>query len=322
MNTKSFLYRELTEEELSRVISSALHTDIVEYQLLSGGLFNTTYRIRTGNCGEVVLRVGPVNRHLLMPFEHNLMLSEKLVYDHCRAAGIPVSEVLAMDISKSVVDRDFMIVRNIPSQPLYGMEISDDDLNRIYRDVGIHTAKMHAISGPKFGRIADVHRGGGFDRWSDCLKDELIQWESVAANSGVYSEEDLRRVHRIFDRYAPLLDEIAEPRLVHTDLWGGNILIREEDGVPQLAAIIDADRALWGDPDFDCACTQWMLNDSFADGYGRRFSTDPDHITRRRIYRLLILLFNAYVYKIEYDDPESMDYERKTARELIDLLDV
>ena len=122
----SSVYRDLTAEELRAVVEGSLHTKIILAEHLTGGLFNTTYRIETTDCGTVVLRAGPVNRHLLMPFEHDLMESETEVYRLCREKGIAVSEVLVCDTTKTVVERDFMIVRSIPSQPRVRMrKISD-----------------------------------------------------------------------------------------------------------------------------------------------------------------------------------------------------
>ena len=119
MEIKSSLYRELSESELQQVISTALHTTFTDYRLLTGGLFNTTYFVDTVDCGKVVVRMGPVNRHLLMPFEHQLMRTEAMFYDLCRAGGVPVSEVLFLSTDKSILDRDIMIVRYIPSKNFY-----------------------------------------------------------------------------------------------------------------------------------------------------------------------------------------------------------
>ena len=102
----SSLYLELSKEELRKLISETLNTDINSAKLLTGGLFNTTYYIDTMKYGSVVLRAGPVNRHLLLPFEHSLMQAEQLVYKLCREAQVPVSEILFMDTSKRIIDCD------------------------------------------------------------------------------------------------------------------------------------------------------------------------------------------------------------------------
>lgn len=72
----SSLYRECSQEELAVLVAEALGTEMRSARLLTGGMFNTTYLVETEGYGKVVLRLGPVNRHLLMPFEHRLMEAE------------------------------------------------------------------------------------------------------------------------------------------------------------------------------------------------------------------------------------------------------
>ncbi|MBQ8639039.1 MAG: hypothetical protein IJ468_07715 [Lachnospiraceae bacterium] len=81
----SFLYRELSSPELESLVSKALKTEILSSHLLTGGLFNTTYFVDTVKYGKTVLRIGPVNRHLLMPFEHRLMEAEEADREVCIA---------------------------------------------------------------------------------------------------------------------------------------------------------------------------------------------------------------------------------------------
>ena len=315
---KSSLYCELTSKELSDIMQSALRTSIDSARLLTGGLFNTTYLVDTTDGNRVVLRAGPVNRHLLMPFEHRLMETEEHVYRLCSAQQSPVSQVLAIDTSKKRIDRDIMIVRYIPSKPMNETNLDKSDKVRISRDIGEAVAKMHRITAQRFGRITDVTAGGGFSHWSECLKDELRQWEKVAVPTGLYSETEHLKIRTIFDRATPLLDEIHIPCLIHTDLWAGNLLISNRPPHPEFAAIIDADRALWGDPDFEFSSIQWMLEyDTFWEGYGRRLSQDVTHRTRRDVYHLLFCLWNSYVYWQEYNNLEEADAERAVARELI-----
>lgn len=160
----SSLYLELSKEELRKLISETLNTDINSAKLLTGGLFNTTYYIDTMKYGSVVLRAGPVNRHLLLPFEHSLMQAEQLVYKLCREAQVPVSEILFMDTSKRIIDCDYMIVRYIPSVPMNEAVLCSDNNSQICRDIGAATAKMHSITHSHFGRIVDVENGKGFSK--------------------------------------------------------------------------------------------------------------------------------------------------------------
>ena len=85
----SSLYRELTDYELNMFVSEALRAKLISAHPLTGGLFNTTYLVETEEYGKTILRAGPVNRHLLMPFEHHLMEAVESVYSLCGALGIP-----------------------------------------------------------------------------------------------------------------------------------------------------------------------------------------------------------------------------------------
>ena len=310
----SALYRELTESEIAKITASALHTGVVSYRLLSGGLFNTTYLLETEDCGKVVLRAGPVNRHLLMPFEHHLMEAEAQVYALLGARGIPASELLAMDDSKRVIDRDFMLVRYIPGTAMSQLELTDEDRSRISRDVGEATARMHGITAPRFGRVADVKNGGGYEKWSECLLSELSGWEKVGIASGVFTKAELSEIHKIFNAAVPYLDEIKEPRLVHTDLWLGNILVRTDTERPEFGAIIDADRAIWGDPMYEFSSIRWAYNEaSFWEGYGAILPQTTADKVRRALYTLFNRMLNAYVYLAEYNNPEQCLAEHEDA---------
>lgn len=67
---------------------------------------------------KLVLRLGPVNRHLLLDFERNLMPAEQCIYRICAQRGIPASNMLVCDTSRDIIDRDYSFVEYIPSLPL------------------------------------------------------------------------------------------------------------------------------------------------------------------------------------------------------------
>lgn len=310
---KSSLFQELSEAELSLIISRALQTDVVSSRLLSGGMFNTTYLIETAEAGRVVLRVGPVNWHLLMPFEHRLMAAEKEVYALCAQNGVPSSQLLAADTTKTLLDRDYMMVRYIPGGAMSEIQLEPRDRARICRDIGGAAAKLHQIKGSRFGRIVGAESGGDMS-WSQCLFQELLDWERVGVPAALFTEEEHREIRLLFQKAAPCLDEITEPRLVHTDLWLGNILVRTDGKTPEFAAIIDADRALWGDPMFEFSSIRWAYaEDSFWEGYGGRPPQSRQGDIRLAVYTLLNRLWNAYVYQREYNQPENAQRERAGA---------
>lgn len=243
------------------------------------------------------------------------MEAEESVYSLCGAQGIPTSEIMITDTSKTLLDRDFMFVRYIPGHPMSEMELDPQDRERIVRDIGAATARFHDISSPRFGRIVDVRHGGGFSRWSDALAHELREWEKVGIPASIFNQQEHREIRLLFEKAAPCLDEVKRPRLVHTDLWLGNILIRTDTARPEFAAIIDADRALWGDTDFEFSSIQWSYGEAaFWEGYGRPLAWDDASRIRRSVYTLLNRLWNSYVYQAEYNEPENASQEAADAR--------
>ena len=212
VNSRSALYQPLTEAELVRVVAAGLHTRPVSQKLLTGGLFNTTYLVNTAHCGKVVLRMGPVNRHLLMPFEQHLMESEAQVYDLLAQRGVAASEILAVDLSKTVVDRDFMFVRYLPSRAMSECDLAGEDRERVCRAIGEAAGRMHEICADRFGRVAAVSHGRGHARWSDALYADLLEWETVAAPAEIFPGEAHEEIRRLFRAAAPVLDEITSPQ--------------------------------------------------------------------------------------------------------------
>ena len=320
---KSNLFRELTADELKTVVRELLHTTPPSARLLSGGLFNTTYLVDTADCGTTVLRVGPMNRHLLLPYEHFLMEAETEVYSLCRKAGVPSSEVLAADWSKTILDRDIMFVRYIPSTAMHETPLTDAERERIRRDTG-HTMRLYnGITGEKFGRPHDILHGGGFARCSDALMKEIDEFEEVCVLTGLFSADEHKRIRGLFDAARPILDEIAVPHLLHTDLWEGNILVKETaDGNHTFAALIDADRALWGDPDFELPCMDYWTKDSpaFREAYGAVPEETIHTRIRRLLYDLLMKIWAVYIYEIEYNDPDQRKREYRGSLRVMEEL--
>ena len=324
MNETSKIYKELSEEELNKIIENYVGNEIeFEANLISGGLFNTTYHIKINKSKkEWILRVGPVNKHLILPFEENLMKSEAYVYELCNQHNIPCSKVLICDVDNKIINRDYMLVEYIDSKIISEIKVSQEIEDKLYEEVGMYASRLHNIKSDKFGRVYDVYKGDGFNLWSECILDEVLKYESKFKEFKIFKEEELRLFKSVVYKYKDILDEIEVPHLIHGDLWPGNILVKEENGNYIVPAIIDADRAIFGDTDFEFA-SPWITNKSLFKGYGNKLSTDEKSETRRKIYRLLHSLIDTYVWFVEYDKYEwGLDNKVKSielANEILEL---
>jgi len=307
MNSDSFLFRTVSQEKLSKCCEQYLEEPLVGWELLKGGLFNTTYRLDTAS-RSVILRIGPVNRHRLLPYEQNLMAAELCVQNLLHSHGIPTSRTILMDPTRKILDRDVSVVAFIPGINMLSREFAKEEEQKICRQLGELAKKIHNISAQEyrgirdncFGRVSLVLDGKGSSSWEGAILSEAEQWAGCALEGALFDETDLERIMNCFRRFSPLLQAVKKPQLVHGDLWYGNILLRED---LQIAALIDGDRAFFGDPAFDLA-SPWIDRAAFLDGYGIK-ELDRDTALRCRIYRFLIGLEDCHVLKTEYNNPQG-----------------
>ena len=308
--------------ELDRMVAAAFPAwKTYRTTMLKGGLFNTTYTLESDDApGEkYVLRVGPVRRELLLPYEHHLMDAECWAYEKMAEVGIPTSEVVHKDTTKTLLDRDFMIVKFIESVQLNRAEMNEEDRYTVFREAGRYCRKMNDIHTEKFGRVGYLVNGGGYDTWSAYIKSELSEWAGKIREqtTGYYTEEELCEIVSLADRYGDILDEITVPCFNHCDMWSLNVLLKPD--APAIAAIIDPDRCCMGDPDFELS-SGWMMNEAFYDGYGRRMAEDDHTVIRTNIYKMIFFLLNGYFMRTQYDDPAPSMDDKKRAMQYVEKL--
>ncbi|MCL2300545.1 MAG: aminoglycoside phosphotransferase family protein [Firmicutes bacterium] len=304
----SNIRRELAKAELDKIIFFHFKTAEYSWELLNGGMFNTTYLVTLAQNRNVVLRVGPIRREMLLSFEDNPMEAGRHVYNRCRTAGIPVPEVLACDTTREMLDCDYMIAAYVPGAPLSALGLNNTQRQALHRETGAYACKMHEMTNDHFGRVADIVRGGGFARWSDCLLAELDDLVRKDKRTKVFRTRQLQLACSLFARHIALLDEITVPRLVHSDLWDGNLLA--DNG--HIVAVLDGDRAIYGDTAFEIA-GGWLDREAFFDGYGLAEPQDEASKTRRKLYELLFRLEDAYIMTVEYNKKKRGQAHKRNA---------
>lgn len=267
---------------------------------LSGGLFNATWRVSLSDGEKYILRVAPEQEHLFS-YETHLMMAEQWAYSLCRAQEIPVPDVLLVDASGRYLKRPYMITRCINGMSLHQIPLSKELQTDCYRDAGQMVRKMHSIQGKRFGRLAQQLKEGGFNTWSEAIFFELETWKRTAQPLNLIPNDEITAISHIFKEYSSVLDEIKFPCLVHGDLWNGNILASIDGGKCKFQALIDADHALFGDPEWDFSGEQ-MLNASFEEGYGKGLDSSKHAYLRRKLYLLLYSMRQCYVFSALLQD--------------------
>lgn len=301
----SRIYKELENNELQKIVVDLYGncTGIKEFQILKGGLYNTTYLVKTDD-GNIVIRVAPINTHLLFDYEKDMMSSEPLLHELFKNKGIPTSAILKYSPQGSVIDREYIISQYIDSIPMNDLSLSNINLEYIYSEIGGYTRKLHEITNDRFG-WKRPNGGKEYSEWSDFILGFAKECVNKASEYSLFAQSDIDTFWQYINdsEIIKLLDEIKQPQMIHTDLWQGNVLLTKTDATYRVAAIIDMDRAIFGDIYWDFI-TPWMINESFVNGYSQKICKDTSFEKRGDIYRVISGFFSTYVVLIEYDDVE------------------
>ena len=213
---------------------------------LTGGTFNTTYRITFANQAKTILRVAPLHAADTAWQDIFLMRSEHAMQPYFAPVAALMPKTLLVDFTRQLIDRDYMFQTFLEGERWDDAweELTPEENNILWNQFGHITKQIHDVRGESFGL---PRPGFQFERWSQTIIDRLER-TLYAATELQLDVTDLAHILELVRAHPHQLDEIQTPRLLHGDLWLFNLLItRGEDG-PEIVGVLDADRAWWGDP--------------------------------------------------------------------------
>lgn len=252
---------------------------------LGVGLYNSTYRVEVAGAGPVILRVAPEPAKQSR-VERWFMRNEHASVPYLAPIAALMPRTLAIDFTHEIIGRDYLfqtLLAGIPAhEGLAGYP--RPAWAGFFRQVGALTRTIQSVRGSCFGPLI----GPAYATWSEAMLAGLEDTAADLDQAGL-DAADIREVAVIARQDRATLDQIAEPRLLHGDLWTGNLMIAAGAAEPTITGVLDSDRASWGDPEFDwalymAASRPGTERDAFWDGYGP-LSPTPAAI-RRRLYYL------------------------------------
>lgn len=287
---------------------------------LTGGTYNTVEELRLTDGGRYVLKVPPAAAVPGLRHEKRLLVSEAEFYRSAARAGVPAPhEVSAGD--------DFLLMTAVPGEPWDGT-LTDTEQLALRTELGRQVARLHRVRGPGFGYPSGA-LGPLAPDWSTAF---TAMFDAVLDDARRYGARLPRPVDAVARAAASAygaLDEVTDPRLVHFDLWRGNILVDRTDGEARIGGLIDGERMFWGDPLADFVSLALLgdirEDEEFLAGYreaGGRACFDT-------AARLRLALYRAYLYLImltetvprEADEEQRRWVQERVAPELVAALD-
>lgn len=292
---------------------------ILSYELLSGGLFNTSYHVLISNPDlDIVLRVAPSARDRMLSYEETMMGTEPVIYAMMRDAGVPVPRVLAYDTARRVIPRDFICMEYVSAERMDSPVIPVQAKSSLLRDLGKYLSLIHGIQGSEFGWPTENGGIRGHPNWSEVFAFMLNEVTVKCATHDVISKADVSRIEIAFGACRYLFDKVSEPRLTHNDIWEPNVLVRKNDKW-HIVALLDADRAMFADREFESALW-WNTESAFWDGYGTRLDPSPEAELRRKFYELYVNLWQAFAFRVQISHPDWCDSFRRKALKILEEL--
>lgn len=246
---QSLTKRRLSPEDLDALLLGSLGSGCRLEAELTDGWFNTAYRVRLDDGRRAVVKVAPLPDTSVLRYERGILATEAMVYRRIArlpGGGVPTPELLH-------AGAEFIAVSVLDGTPWdkAGDRLPAATQRALRRELGAVAARLHTLA-PEDGRfgypaaesaLSAPDWRTAFTAMVDALLDDAERWRSPL---GVPPAD----IRTLVAEGADALDEVTEPRLVHSDLWPGNIFIDAGDGDrrPRISGLIDHERAFWGDP--------------------------------------------------------------------------
>ncbi|WP_232510186.1 phosphotransferase family protein [Paenibacillus crassostreae] len=311
------LFKSVTDDQIRAVMMDTYgpETEVKQISHMKGGAFNTTYYVEcTSPVQKLILRIAPGNKEHLLSFEKNIMAVEPYTYELMAQAGIPCTEVVRYDGSGSIIDRPYMLISFIESIQLNDPSITSEEYKELQVELGKYLRQMHDISADTFGFPQADGSVKGSTSWGKVLIDFSREIAALCREYNLLELTVIDRFQDYFVTHSTLFDEITVPSLVHNDLWDPNVLVqRDLAGIPYIAAIIDADKVMFADREFDAIL---FKNDpQIMKGYGSELDNNSKAITRREAYEMLWMFAFLYIHEIQVEMHEDAAYFKEKAME-------
>jgi len=304
---------------------------------LSGGLFASVLRADLADGRAVVVKVTSADTSRLLRYEHGVLGTEATVDRVAYAAGLPVPRVLHVDTSRTHLDGDALVTTFLSGDLWSALDLDTATAARARRSLGALMARLHRLvredgAHDRFGYPAP-ESGLAAPTWPAAFAGMVGAVLDDAARWGVDLPAD--RLRAAVRRHGDLLAAVTAPRLVHADLWPGNLLLDPVDRT--VVGAIDAERALWGDPLFELVGADQLgagavdadllagYRDAGGDlgvGDGSPGSGDPAAWQRLRLYRAYFAcLLVVEIVPRAYSGDWVAGYARTARANLLRMLD-
>ncbi|GAA4533814.1 MULTISPECIES: phosphotransferase family protein [Nonomuraea] len=328
--------RRLSRQELDALARRALGAGVLDHAELTDGFANAVWRLRLDDGRDVVCKLSPPPELDQLSYERDLLRTEAAACELAAAAGVPVAALLRAGFDDPVLGGDYLMLAALDGVSWNHVsrhdgalgegspKVTPEDEARLRRELGRLLARLNAVTGPVFGY---PHAGITGSTWREAY---LAMVDALLGDTVRYPTAlpaPVPRIRALLAAAAPALDEVTTPHLVHFDIWPGNVFL-DLSGPPRIQAIIDHERAFWGDPLAEFITptifAELREDDPLVAGYRE---VTPFELTPAA--RVRLDLYRAYLYLIllvengprQYPEAEYARVRDQATASLAEVLD-
>ncbi len=309
--SKTEFQQTVEEQELVLQLGRELEGEsILEIIELQAGLFNNTYRVKTSQ-NRYILKVAPVPNAGVFYNEQYLMLREKSLSQQLQE----VSKLIPSYLSFFKIGNRHAFLQSFVEGRLWHDiidSLSDAENTLLWQQLGEFAKKLHTTKGKRFGYPAPFEQ---FNTWFEFIADNVAGMVEDARQLEVFCEE-IESYIAYLPKLREKLNEVTTPWLQHGDLWPRNVIVDGQGENIHITAVIDGERAFWGDPVSDWVLILYDVPEAFWQGYGENLKENSDPI-RIAIYKGMYFILNILeASRFNESDHEPRQHLLQVNREL------
>jgi aminoglycoside phosphotransferase (APT) family kinase protein len=278
---------------------------------MAGGTFNAVHLVTLADGARLVVKIPPGPDTPLLRYEHGILGTEALFYRLAgQCPGVAVPRVLAVDAADE--NGGYLVMTECPGAPWPSLAPppSGGERDVLRAVLGGQVARLHAITGTEFGYPSGAV-GPLRNTWRAAFLDMIDAVLADAARFAVTLPRPISEVRALFESKASVLDEVTRPVLAHFDLWDGNILVETGPHGRRVGALIDGERAFWGDPFADFVSLALFGDIETDAAFLRGYRAAGGTATFDDASRLRLSLYRGYLYLIMWVEAAPRQYSQQ-----------
>jgi fructosamine-3-kinase len=284
--------------------------ELAEIVSLQGGSISNTLRLRLVDGRRAVCKLTPhrVDRAVITEARQLTVLGD---------LGIPVPAVYVAELASLDQPNSFLLMEHVEGVTLAEAKqhASAGAFAALQAELAGLLARLHAVTGDAYCKYDGQQTSDATRDWPTFfrqLNDSAVDGARQHTGIPLKVRKKIDKLHERLDHY---LSHNDQPRLLHGDLWNGNVLCRQDGDAWHVVAIIDPNLR-FGHAECELAYMDLFETTTrdFRRAYHARHAADDGyHKVRKPIYQLYPLMHHVNAFGARYVAPLLKMAEQATA---------